>query len=83
MVLYVGDLLYTSHSFTNNFIIYASIFGCAGCSLLRGHSLAATSRASPSSGFSCGAWALGCGVFGSCVMWTQQLQPLSSRAQAQ
>ena len=83
MVLYVGDLLYTSHSFTNNFIIYASIFGCAGCSLLCGHSIAAMSRASPSSRLSCGAWALGCGDFGNFVTWTQQLQPLGSRAQAQ
>ena len=58
MVLYVGDLLYTSHSFKNNFIIYGSIFGCAGCSLLHGHALAATSQASPSSGLSsCSPWA--------------------------
>ena len=83
MVLYVGDLLYTSHSFKNNFIIYGSIFGCAGCSLLHGHALAATSQASPSSGLSCGAWALGSGAFGSCITWSQQLQPLGLRAQAQ
>ena len=71
MVLYVGELLYTSHSFKNNFIIYVSSFGCAGCPLLHGHSLAAVSRASPNSGFSCGAGALGCGGFGSCVTWAQ------------
>lgn len=82
MVLYVGELLYTSHSF-KMFIIYVSSFGCAGCPQLHGHSLAAVSRVSPNSGFSCGIRALGCGGFGSCITWAHSCSPWALELQAQ